>query len=121
MTMRLFGVLTSIVTATTLLLGPSWAGEKAKYSIKEVMKEAHKGGLMKKVASGQATQQEKDKLVDLYVALQQNKPPKGEEGSWKEQTEKLIVVAKKAAKGDDAAAKSLPKVVQCGACHNVHK
>ena len=50
------------------------AGEKAKYTTKEVMAEAHKGGLMKKVADLKASDEEKTKLVELYVALSQNDP-----------------------------------------------
>src|SRR5262245_18844405 len=90
-----------------LILGSNDAGEKAKYTISEVMKEAHKGGLMKTVASGKASDAEKKKLVELYTALAKNDPPKGEKADWKTKTDAMLAAAKKAADGDEAAAKSL--------------
>ena len=93
------------------------AQEAAKYSIKDVMQKAHKGGLMKKVADGKATAEEKKQLVEYYEALAANKPPKGDEASWKEKTAELLAAAK------DAAAGNLDKLkaINCGACHKAHK
>lgn len=106
-----------------LLMGENKAGEKAKYTIPEVMKKAHagKGALMKKVAAGEASSDDKKTLVELYVALGQNEPPKGDAKEWKEKTTALLDAAKKAAKGDVDAAKSLPKLANCMACHKAHK
>src|ERR1700682_2980267 len=109
------------VTAIVLLLGDNLAGEKAKYTIKEVMKEAHKGGLMKKVADGKADDTEKKHLVDLYKALSQNDPPKGPADDWKKKTTALVEASTKASKGDAAAAATLPKLANCAACHKEHK
>jgi hypothetical protein len=91
------------------------ADEKPKYTIKEVMKEAMKGGLCKKVATGKASKEEKDKLLEMFTALTQNKPPKGEADSWKTKTDALV----SAAKGDDG--KALGKAAMCATCHEVHK
>jgi hypothetical protein len=91
------------------------ADEKPKYTIKEVMKEAMKGGLCKKVATGKATEEDKAKLVEMFKAMTQNKPPKGESESWKSKTDALLT----AAKGDDG--KALGKAANCMACHEVHK
>jgi hypothetical protein len=91
------------------------ADEKPKYTIKEVMKEAMKGGLCKKVATGKASKEEKDKLLEMFKALTQNKPPKGESDSWKTKTDALV----SAANGDDG--KALGKAANCMACHEVHK
>jgi hypothetical protein len=115
--------------ALALTLSSNYADEKdkkdkkePKYTVKEVMKVAHKEGLYKMVAEGEATQKEKDQLVALYTALAQNKSPgEGDEKDWKERTTKMLAVAKAAAKGDKKAAKSLLDVVQCGACHELHK
>ncbi|MEX2176916.1 MAG: hypothetical protein WD872_21290, partial [Pirellulaceae bacterium] len=63
---------------------------KPKHTIKDVMKLAHKGGLMKKVVEGKASDEEKTKLVELYVALAGNKPPKGDEAAWKEKTDAVV-------------------------------
>jgi hypothetical protein len=109
------------VAGIVLLLGDNQAGEKAKYTIKEVMKEAHKGGLMKKVADGKADDTEKKKLVELYKALAQNTPPKGDADDWKMKTTALVDAATKAASGDATAATSLTKLANCMACHKEHK
>jgi cytochrome c553 len=104
-----------------MLLGENDAGEKAKYTIPEVMARAHKEGLMKKVASGTASDAEKEELVGHYVALNNNEPPKGDLKEWKKRTGAIVEAAKKALKGDEAAAKSLPKLANCAACHKLHK
>lgn len=104
-----------------LLLGENNAGEKAKYTIPEVMARAHKEKLMQKVASGKASDAEKEELVGHYVALNNNEPPKGDLKAWKTRTGALVEAAKKAAKGDEAAAKSLTKLANCAECHKLHK
>ncbi len=95
--------------------------EKPKHTIKEVMKTAHKGKLVNKVADGKATAEEKKQLVELYVALAANKPPKGEAASWKEKTDALIAAAKDAEAGKDGAGPALLKAANCGMCHGAHK
>ena len=103
--------------AFVLVLTENHAGEKAKYTTKEVMAEAHKGGLMKKVATLKADDDEKKKLVELYTALSQNDPPKDEsKKEWKKQTGDMLKAAKLAAEGDEKAAKSLLKLTACQAC-----
>ena len=47
-----------VVVIAALAIGIAWADEgesKSKYTIKEVMKKAHKGGLLKKVLGDDAT------------------------------------------------------------------
>src|SRR5688572_23727293 len=67
--------------------------EKPKHTIKDVMKSAHaKGGLLSKIKDGSATDAEKKKLAELYVALHDNVPPKGSPESWKEKTEPLVKI-----------------------------
>jgi hypothetical protein len=118
------GLLASLAMALTM--DNNYADEKdkdkdPKYSIKEVMGIAHKGGLYKVVAAGKAEQKQKDQLVELYTSLAQHKSPQGEDKDWKEKTDKMLAAAKGAAKGDAKAAASLLKIVQCGACHEIHK
>lgn len=88
--------------------------EKPKFTIKEVMK-LHKEKLNEKFAGGTASAEEKKQLLEGYEALLKNKPPKGDEKSWKEKSEALV----KAVKADDKDA--FKKAVNCGACHSVHK
>ncbi|GIW80390.1 MAG: hypothetical protein KatS3mg105_2197 [Gemmatales bacterium] len=94
---------------------------KPKYTIKEVMKIAMKGGLCKKVAGGSASKEEKEQLVALFTALTQNKPPKGDEKAWKKRTEALLKAAKAALEGDAKAGKALQKNANCGSCHKMFK
>ncbi len=86
-----------------------------KYTIKEVMKTAHKDKLLQKVVGGDASDAEKKMLCELYEALAANKPPKGDLDSWKEKTSAIV----DACKSGDAAA--LKKAVNCAACHKAHK
>ena len=111
-------VVAGLIAALTMVfvLGSNEAQEKGpKYKIAEVMKKAMKGGLCGKVASGKASDAEKAELVELFTALCQNTPPKGDAAAWKEKTSALVEAAKKA----DGAA--LKKLANCGACHKVHK
>jgi surface antigen len=86
-----------------------------KFKIKEVMQKAMKGGLCGKVAKGEASAEEKKQLIELFTALAANKPPKGDDASWKEKTKALL----DAAKADDG--KALAKAANCKACHSEHK
>ena len=97
------------------------AQDKAKVEIKDVMKTAMKGGLCAKVAKGEASADEKKKLVELFTALAANKPPKGDDASWKEKTTALLTAAKDAEAGKDGAGAALMKAANCMACHSVHK
>ena len=91
------------------------ADQDSKYSTKEVMKVAMKGGLLKKVASGDASDEEKAKLTAMLEALAKNTPKKGSEESWKKLTGALV----KAAKAGDG--KALMTASNCKACHTPHK
>jgi hypothetical protein len=97
------------------------AEKKPKYSIKEVMEEAHKEGLLKKVASGKGDKEDKDKLLELYTALSQNKPPKGDADDWKDRTAKMVAAARDVSKGEEGAEKKLAKTVNCMGCHSLHR
>jgi hypothetical protein len=95
------------------------AQEKA--SIKEVMKVAMKGGLCKKVASGEANEEEKKKLAGLFAALHENKPPKGEQASWDEKTKALVDAANAVLAGKPEGGAALQKAANCMGCHSEHK
>ncbi len=58
--------------------GLVWGDDsKPKYTIKQVMAQAHKNGMYKKVAQGKATKEEKDKLVELYTARRKKHSAQG--------------------------------------------
>lgn len=95
--------------------------EKPKHTTKQVMKLAHKGGLLKKVVDGKATDAEKKQLVELYTSLAGNKPPKGDAAAWKEKTDAVVAAAKDAAEGKEGAGALLTKATNCMGCHKDHK
>jgi len=110
----------SLVLGLVFIANSDGAGEKdkPKYTIKEVMAEAHKSGLWKKVAAGTAEKEDREKLADLYKALVQSKPPKGDEDAWKKTTTEMHKIAVDAIKDPDAGKKLK---VNCGACHKAFK
>jgi len=118
---KLFGLAALVVA---LVLGTSvGAFTKAdpKYTIKEVMKAAHKDGLLKKVTGGTADATEKKTLLELYTALSENKPSKGDEKVWKEKTAAIVEAAKAVVDDKKDAGKNLAKTVNCKGCHEVFK
>ncbi|OYP39119.1 hypothetical protein [Rhodopirellula sp. MGV] len=95
--------------------------DKPKYTIKEVMKEAFKGPLVKKVASGDASEEEISKLHEMLVALAKCEPKKGEAESWKKLTGDLVKAVEAVKEGKDDATAMLKKASNCKACHSKHK
>jgi hypothetical protein len=100
--------------------------DKPKYTIKQVMKMAHtapegESSLLKTVSSGKGEKADKEKLVELYTALCQNKPPKGDADEWKERCTAMVKAAKAAVSGGEDEAKALGKAVNCKGCHELHK
>lgn len=94
---------------------------KPKYTIKEVMKNAHKDGLLKKVVSGDASQDEKVMLLDNYIALVEAKPEKGESDSWQKLAGGAALAAAKVVVGRDGSIEELKVASNCKACHSAHK
>ena len=94
---------------------------KPKYTIKQIMKDALKGGLAKKVVGGEATEKEKIQFLDYAISLYENKPKKGEAASWTRLTGNLVTAAAKIAIDPKASTAPLGKAVNCKACHNKHK
>ncbi|HMC10595.1 MAG TPA: hypothetical protein VKH44_04870 [Pirellulaceae bacterium] len=120
--MRKFLVACVIVAFGWVMLTlTSTAQEKAKYTTKEVMQKAHKGGLMKKVSEGKASDDEKKQLVEFYVALDANKPQKGDDAEWKVKTSAIVAAARAAAEGQQGAAEKLAATVKCMECHQAHR
>lgn len=98
-------------------------GGEPKHSIKEVMKAAHnkESGVLGKVLSGEATQEEKIVLLDHYISLSQNKPPKGDAESWNKLTGAIVMAASKVVVGREGAEAELKTATTCAACHKEHK
>jgi hypothetical protein len=102
--------------------GGSFGGDKKpKYTIKEVMKQAHdKDGLLARVASGDADLADKNKLAEYYDSLCKCKSPAGKDDDWKTKTEKLYTLAKETVDGKNVSGQLL-KAADCKACHTIHK
>ena len=117
------GLSALIFTAGTLLGAQMRAAEEVatKFTIKEVMEQGMKGGLLKKVAAGGATADESQQLVSLLAALSANKPPRGDAADWDKRTAALVTAAKAAAEGDAEGGAQLTMAAHCGACHREHK
>lgn len=116
------GTVLAALAALGLLTGALAQEGKAAKDIKEVMA-AHKGkeSLVAKITGGKGTDEDHKKILGLYEALATFKPPKGEEGSWKEKTTALVSAAKELVEKKEGAAAKLKAASNCKACHDVHK
>ncbi|TWU47846.1 hypothetical protein [Rubripirellula reticaptiva] len=92
-----------------------------KYKTKEIMKKAMKGPLLKKVAGGEASEEEKKELHAMMVALAKNTPEKGEKESWDKLTAALVKSSQAVIDGKENAGEQLTKAANCKACHTPHK
>lgn len=112
-----------LVVSFGVVLGVSRADDDAKpeYTIKQVMKKAHKEGLLKKVAGGNGNKADAEQLLDLYESLAKNEPPKGSAADWKKKTVALVDAAEAVVDGKSGAAAQLKKASNCAACHKAHK
>ncbi len=93
----------------------------AAKSIKEVMKIAHKEGLMKKVQGGSASDEEKKQLLDLYIDMMEGEPKKGDKTEWKAAAAATVVSAAKVVLGREGAMEELKKTTDCKSCHDKFK
>jgi hypothetical protein len=125
-------VLALAVVALGLFAGSAFrAGdndaEKPKYSIKQVMSQAHRKAdknsptLADKVISGKADKDEQAKLLELYTALAANKPPKGEVEAWKDKATAITGAIQEVIDGKEGGDVDLRKAINCKGCHSSHR
>lgn len=118
---------TLIASGAILLAGmaatvtPAADRDQPKYTVKQVMKRAHKDGLLKRIAAGQGTKEEARDLLELYRSLGQNKPPKGDPASWQAKTRDIAAAAQDVVEDKPDARARLQKAVNCAQCHKMHK
>lgn len=93
----------------------------APKSVKEVMKIAHKDGLLKKVQGGTASDEEKKQLLDLYIDMLEGEPKKGDKNEWLMAAGAATVSAAKVVVGREGALDELKKTTDCMACHSKFK
>ncbi len=113
------------------LASPSIADDdppKKELTIKDIMVKAHKPAkptestyLLKKVATGKATQEEATQLHAYYEKLATLTPPKGEQASWAAKTTGLVAAAKAAVDKEEGFKAKLRTASDCAACHEAHK
>jgi hypothetical protein len=108
-----------------LVLGITFSADeppdKPKHTIKDVMQDVHRGGLLKKVLDGQAGPEERLALLDYYISMVENTPPKGDIDSWRELAGKVTLASAKVVVGRKGAVAELKNATNCAACHKVHK
>jgi len=111
------------VLSLAVLMGAA-AQDKPK-SIKDVMAvhKAPKGekSMAEKVASGEGSEADQKKLLELYEFMATQKPPQGDDASWKTKTTALISAAKDVSEKKAGAGDALKKAYDCKGCHSVHK
>ena len=115
------------LTYTAVVRAQGAAEAKPKYTIKEVMKQSHtppKQGekpLVQLVLAGDATPEQKQKLLDLYISLAENEPPKGDKEAWAKKTAPVILGAAMIVVGRENGADVLKKATVCASCHKDFK
>jgi hypothetical protein len=117
--------LLSVVFGIAIVAAP-WGADAAepKWTTKEIMKKGHtppKSSLAAKVIKKEGNAEDKKLLLEMYEALAQNKPAKGDDESWKTLTSALIDAAKGVVEGKEGAEEKLNEAVNCGNCHKAHK
>ncbi|HEV7279685.1 MAG TPA: hypothetical protein VGN57_05680 [Pirellulaceae bacterium] len=92
-----------------------------KYSLEDVMKQGMKGGLVAKVAAGQASKEEKATLLLMVQDMARQEPHKGDAASWKALNAELVAAAEDAVAGKPTAGSRLKQAANCKGCHDLHK
>lgn len=97
--------------------------KKPKYTIEQVMEKAFKGkpSLVSKVKSGKATDKEKMAVLDMFISLVENKPPRGEMASWQKFSGSAALAAAKVAVGRKEGVAEFKAATNCAKCHKAHK
>jgi len=91
--------------------------------IKDAMKYAHKAPKGEKKVSdriidGTASDEELKKTLELYKAMDDAKPPKGDQAAFKEKVDKLIAATQEVIDKKPDAAAHYKEAVNCKACHS---
>lgn len=118
--MLLLATLIGLPAGRSIGANPTPAPEPEN-SIKDVMKKAHKDGLLKKVLEGKAEDADKKMLLNLYIDMLESKPEKGDQAEWIMMAGKSMVAAGKVVVGRDGSIDELKVATNCKACHDVFK
>jgi hypothetical protein len=117
-----FGLAVALAATVGLVAVVAQTGGAAEpVTVKQVMKEAMKDGLCKKVGAGQASDAEVKQLLQLFTDMAKQPAPSGDAASWKAKCEALVAATQDVAAGKPGATDQLKKAANCKACHDVHK
>lgn len=112
----------AVLFTVAMIAGSSQSGTADEaIEISDVMQEAMKGGLCKKVVDGEASADEKARLLVLLKAMAECEAPKGDAESWNAKTAALVKAAEGVVKGDADATAVLKGAANCKACHDPHR
>jgi hypothetical protein len=124
----LLAIIALSFTCTATVMAQGGATEaKPKYAIKEVMKGAHvpakqgEKSLRDIVLGGKATPEQKQQLLDFYISLAENEPPKGDNEAWAKKTGAVVLGAAMIVVGRENGIDALKKATVCAECHKDHK
>lgn len=124
--MKLLPSFLPVLAFTAALSAGAFAeGEEFK-PIEDAMKFAHKApkGTPKvsdKIIDGTVSDEDLKKTLELYKAMADTKPPKGEAAAFKEKVAKLITATEDVIAKKDGAGAAYKQAVNCKACHSDHK
>lgn len=118
---------TRFLTVTALVaVATSIALAEETNPIKDAMEFAHKAPqgekkLNEKVIDGTASEADVKKSLDLYKAMLDTKPPKGDQAGFKVKVEKLITATQEVVEKKPDAIAHYKDAVNCKACHSEYK
>ncbi len=97
-------------------------------TIQQIEQRAHLPGraagkkpLYKEVLAGTATKEQKQELLDLYLALAKAKPAKGSQEAWQKATATLVTAAQEIVRGEVKDGSNLQAALNCKGCHAAHR
>jgi len=114
--------LLTIPAATALLASLVFAAEESN-PIKDAMDFAHKAPkgekkVSEKIIDGTASDADVKKTLDLYKAMADTKPPKGDPAAFKEKVAKLIAATEEVVDKKPDAVAHYKEAVNCKDCHS---
>ena len=112
----------SIVAGLLSLVVLLGAAQEYK-SIKDAMSATHKGkeSMIAKIRDGKGSDEEHKKALSVWEYIATQKPPQGDDASWKSKTSALISAAKELVEKKPGALDKVKATSDCKACHSVHK
>ena len=119
----LSAVVVAILMSGTLLATNNQPTTNAdeKMSVEDIMKKGFKGGLLKKVMSEKASDEEKVQLMSMLIDLSENENEKGDAKVWKMMTMNALKASAKVVAGRKDALGALKEATNCKACHDKFK